>query len=162
MLFATVFQRLYGLSTVVLRPTLVFGAGQPQDKLIPYIISSLRRGAEPILANPNRICDLLYVRDLVHALCLAAVKPGIEGSTIDVGSGHRMSVAHIALRIARLLDRSISLEIEPARAVCESDLVVDTEPAARLLAWRADWEFDIAMRATIDSYAPIIERRNVA
>jgi len=161
--FAALFQHTYSLPTVILRPTLVYGAGQPHDKLIPYIITSLVRGSEPALHQPDRICDLLYVRDLVDALCLAAKQPGIEGQTIDIGSGIKVSIAELSQKIAALLGKSSSISADSTRrSVGSTDLIVETERAFRLLAWRARWTLHEGLSATLPAYTPSIQRREVA
>jgi nucleoside-diphosphate-sugar epimerase len=161
-LFASMFHHVYGLPIVTLRPTLVYGPGQPHDKLLPYIITSLLRGGEPSLMNPDRICDVLYVRDLVDALCLAAVGTDINGKAIALGSGTRLSIGDLAQRVAGLCSKCCSHAPSLSRPVNESDLVVDTEPAFRLLSWRAQWTLHEGLCATLPAYAPRIERREVA
>jgi len=160
--FAEMFHRAYGMPTVTLRPTLVYGPGQPQDKLLPYIITSLLRGTEPSLINPDRICDVLFVRDLIDAICLAATVNDIEGKSIDIGSGTRISIGDLAQRVAGLFNKRCSHAPSEPRLLNESDLVVDTNSAFRLLSWRAQWTLHEGLWATLPAYAPRIERREVA
>jgi nucleoside-diphosphate-sugar epimerase len=161
-LFAALFQHAYSLPTVILRPTLVYGPGQAHDKLLPYIIASLLRRAEPQLSCPQRICDMLYVRDLIDALCAAAIAPEAEGKTIDIGSGTRVCIADLVQCVMSQLSGERYHTPLLSRSPDAADLVVDTEPSFHLLSWRAKWTLQEGLAATVPTYAPDIQRREVA
>jgi len=52
--YARMFHRLYGTAVVMTRPYMVYGPGQRDHKLLPYVILALLRGEAPRLGiRPN-------------------------------------------------------------------------------------------------------------
>ena len=69
-----------------LRIFMVYGPGQRDTrKLVPYVTTSLLRGEMPELTSGAREVDWIYVDDVVEAFLAAAVAPGAEGTSLDVG-----------------------------------------------------------------------------
>jgi len=104
--YARMFHALYGLPVVIMRVFMVYGPGQWNlRKLVPYVTLSLLRGEAPKLTGGERQVDWIYVDDVVDAfIAAAAAAEGIEGATVDVGSGKLETVRNVAGRIADLID----------------------------------------------------------
>ena len=84
------FHALYGLPVINLRTFMTYGPGQRDgSKLIPYVATALLRGESPRLSSGTREVDWIYVGDVVDAYLAAAVADGVEGTSIDIGSGGR-------------------------------------------------------------------------
>jgi nucleoside-diphosphate-sugar epimerase len=98
--YARMFHALYGVPVVILRLFMVYGPGQRDGrKLVPYVIQSLLRGESPLLSSGTREVDWIYIDDVVNGLLKAAHADGIEGSTIDIGSGELVSVREVVERL---------------------------------------------------------------
>lgn len=98
--YARMFHALYGTPVVLLRLFMVYGPGQADEKkLIPYVIRMLREGRAPELSSGRRRVDWIYVDDVVEACLAAARAPGVEGETLDVGSGTLASVRDVVERL---------------------------------------------------------------
>ena len=65
------------------------------------------RGEEPELTSGAREVDWIYVDDVVEAFLAAAVAPGAEGASLDIGSGELVSVRELAVRLSRLVGGDI-------------------------------------------------------
>jgi nucleoside-diphosphate-sugar epimerase len=101
--YARMFHALYRLPVVILRVFMVYGpAQQDATKLIPYVILSLLRGEVPKLTSGQREVDWIYVDDVVEGLLAAAVADGVEGSTIDIGSGQLTAIRAVVEELVRL------------------------------------------------------------
>jgi nucleoside-diphosphate-sugar epimerase len=97
------FHALYQLPVVVLRVFMVYGPGQQDtSKLVPYVTLSLLRGEVPKLTSGHREVDWIYVDDVVEGLLAAAVASGIEGGTIDIGSGRLTTIRAVVEELVRL------------------------------------------------------------
>ena len=70
-----------------LRPFMTYGPGQAPSKLIPSVTLSLLRGERPKLSSGKARADWVYIADVIEGFVAAATAPGIEGETIDLGSG---------------------------------------------------------------------------
>jgi len=145
--FAAMFRAAFELPVVTLRPTMVYGPGQPRDKLLPTIVDALRHG-EPIrLGSPHRTCDMLHVDDLARALC-AACRPGIDGRVYAIGSGETTPLGDAARRLAAHSGLAIDVGDDgPSGRRGERDLVVDIEPARRDLDWAPQWTLDAGLHS---------------
>jgi nucleoside-diphosphate-sugar epimerase len=102
--YARMFHALYGVPAVLARVFMVYGpAQQDLSKLIPYVILSFLRGKSPAISSGDRLVDWIYVDDVVEAYLALAMVPGIEGKTIEIGSGKLISIREIVDRVAGLV-----------------------------------------------------------
>jgi UDP-glucose 4-epimerase len=152
--YARMFQALYGLPIVNLRIFMVYGPGQrDQQKLVPHTILSLLRGENPKLASGEWNVDWVYVDDVVDAFVAAAEAEGIEGRTLDVGSGQLVSVRDVVERLALLIDSEVepifgALTDRPGEVPC----VADVKQSTARLGWKPKISFDEGLRRTVAWY----------
>jgi UDP-glucose 4-epimerase len=152
--YARMFRILYGLPVVHLRIFMVYGPGQRDlRKLVPYVTTSLLRGEAPKLMSGEREVDWIYVDDVVDALLAAAVTPGAEGASLDIGSGELVPVRTVVARLRRLVGGSIepSFGAVPNRKL-ERVRVADPAPAAAALGWRPHTALDDGLARTVEHY----------
>jgi nucleoside-diphosphate-sugar epimerase len=152
--YARMCHALYGTPAVCLRLFMVYGPAQPDlSKLVPYVTLSLLRGEAPALSSGARPVDWVYVDDVVEALLAAAVTDGVEGRTLDVGSGELVTVRGVVERIARLVGTGITpgFGAVPARAF-EQVRVADVAETAACLGWRARTPLEEGLARTVDWY----------
>ena len=103
-MYARMFFELYRTPVTIARLFMVYGPGQRDArKLIPYVAVSLLSGRTPRLGSGVRPVDWVYVDDVVDALVSAAITPGLEGKTIDVGTGRMTTVRSVAEQVATLV-----------------------------------------------------------
>ena len=99
--YARMFSSLYGLSTVVLRPSMIYGPGQRDEiKLVPYVTRCFLRDESPVLSSGGRPIDWVYVDDVADAFATAADTPGVDGEVVEIGSGELHTVAEIVAMLA--------------------------------------------------------------
>jgi UDP-glucose 4-epimerase len=157
--YARMFRALYGLPVVHLRIFMVYGPGQRDlRKLVPYVTTSLLRGDAPELMSGEREVDWVYVDDVVDAFLAAAVTPGAEGASLDIGSGELVRVREVVARLRRLVggDAEPSFGVLPDRKL-ERVRVADPAPAAAAIGWRPRTSLDEGLARTVDFYRARIE-----
>jgi nucleoside-diphosphate-sugar epimerase len=150
--YARMFHALFDSPVVILRPSYVYGPGQEETKLIPHTIRTLLEGGSPRLGSGTRRLDCVYAGDAARAFCSAASAAGVEGRTIDLGSGAPRSVRSIVQLITGLVRQtpgSPVFGVVPARPL-EQEVAVDVEDAAEALGWRATTGLEDGLRATVD------------
>jgi nucleoside-diphosphate-sugar epimerase len=152
--YARMFHALYQLPVVICRLFMVYGPEQ-QDlrKLIPYTILSLLRGEPPNLMSGRREIDWIYVADVVEGFLAAAVAEGIEGKTVDVGSGSLIPVRTVVEKLVCL----INPRIEPrfgalAERPLEQVRAADVENSFKLTGWKPVVSLDDGLKRTADWY----------
>ncbi len=92
-----------GMKLIWARIFFAYGLGQRAQSLIPYVMSSVRRGEVPQLKNLRGGNDFVYVDDVARALRMLAEKSrSLESAAYNSGSGRLTSVAGVAGHIYHL------------------------------------------------------------
>jgi len=149
--YARMFFALFESPVVILRPSYVYGPGQDATKLIPHSINSLLDGASPSLGSGTRRLDCIYATDAARAFRDAVSAVGVEGRTIDLGSGVPLSVRSIVESIVEVIGPTPGHPVfgaVPARPL-EQEVLVDVEQAAEALGWRATTGLEDGLRETV-------------
>jgi UDP-glucose 4-epimerase len=152
--YARMFHALFGLPAVILRPSYAYGPGQEETKLLPYAITSLLRGERPELTSGERRVDFVFAEDVGRAYVLAVTAPGVEGATIDIGSGELTRVRDAIDVAAAFVGDAVRPEYgaRPERPL-EQEIEVDASVAEKLLGWRATTSLADGLRRTVEWYA---------
>jgi UDP-glucose 4-epimerase len=152
--YGRMFQALYGTPTVILRTYMTYGPGQDSKKLIPATIGSLLRGAPPQLSSGLWQGDWIYVDDVLEGFLAAAHTPGLEGCTLELGSGTLVSVRAIVEELVAIMRPSAQpvfgalpdRPLEPVRAA-------STAESAQRLGWRPSTSLNTGLRRTVEWYS---------
>lgn len=152
--YARMYHALYGTPVVVARMSMVYGPRQwDTSKLVPYVIGSLLNGERPKLSSGRRMIDWVYVCDVVAGLRAMAQTPGIEGRSIDLGSGKLTSIRDLVQELTSAMHSTIEPEygavsdrpMEPERAA-------DVAETARLIGWSPATGLSEGLRQTVAWY----------
>jgi len=103
-MYGRMFHGLYDLPVVIARLFMSYGPGQSPEKLIPYTILSLLQGHSPRLSSGTRVCDMIFILDLIRGLLHAGLLPHIAGQTVDIGTGQQTSVREVVELLAEMID----------------------------------------------------------
>jgi NAD dependent epimerase/dehydratase len=146
-------QRTYGLPATVLRPFNTYGPGQSARAILPTIISQALAGSIVRLGSLHPRRDLTYVDDTVAAFVAAAQTPAAAGRTIQLGTGHDVSIGDMVQIVGDLLGRQLEVESDPARVRAETSevlrLVSSPDLARELLGWEPQVELRDGIARTI-------------
>ena len=149
--YARMFHALYAFPVVMARVFMVYGPDQKDvKKLVPYVIDALLRGESPKLSSGARRVDWIHVRDVVNGLLHLAAGGGLDGRTIDLGSGQLTTVRTVVERIAALMESPLPLQFgaEGDRPL-EQVRVADVTRSAQLTGWQPGLTLDEGLRDTI-------------
>jgi UDP-glucose 4-epimerase len=151
--YARMFYSLYNVPVVVLRPFMTYGPGQARTKLVPSVTLSLLRKERPRLSSGKYCSDWVYISDVIDGFVAAAATPGIDGKTIDLGSGSLVPLRDIVNRLVAIVGN----DIEPEFGALPDRPSEDTKSAATLVAakslgWWATTSLDSGLRQTVDWY----------
>lgn len=152
--YARMFYALYQLPVVILRIFMVYGPAEWHlRKIVPYVILSLLRGEAPQVTSGARQVDWVYVEDVVEALLAATRAPGVEGRTIDIGSGELVSIRALVEHLVPLINPQIQplFGALPDRPL-EQIRVANTADAAALMGWEPATSLEEGLKRTVDWY----------
>lgn len=152
-LYASLFHDVYDLPVVTVQPFLMFGSRQAPEKLIPYVIRSLLEAEAPRIGNGERLCDFVYVQDVVRGIVKAALAADAAGQVIQLGSGQALAVREIVGIVAELMESAVAPVFdEAAGRAGEVASVADGEKARELLQWQPVWPLRQALEETVRWY----------
>jgi NAD dependent epimerase/dehydratase len=148
------YQRSFGTPVAIVRPFNTFGPRQSARAVIPTIITqALSRGVIELGAT-HTTRDFLYVGDTAAGIMHAGLAEGIEGEVINLGTGVEVTIAEVAERVLRLLDKELSISLDEQRLRPPDSeverLIADTTKAKRLLGWEPEVDLDEGLRRTIE------------
>jgi UDP-glucose 4-epimerase len=151
--YARMFHRLYDTPVVMTRPMMTYGPGQRPHKLIPHVALALLQGQVPTLSSGTREVDWIYVDDVIDGMLAAAVKPGVEDSTIDLGSGVLVSIRDVVLLLAEIVGAKVAPQfgVLPDRPM-EKVRVANMTDAYKKLGWRPRTSLRAGLEQTIEWY----------
>ena len=151
--YARMFHALYGTRAVIVRPFMTYGPGQNPEKLVPHVILSLLRGVSPKLASGRWLADWIYVDDVIDGFLLAARCTGIDGRTIDLGSGELTSTREIVEKVIAQIDprAEVQFGVLPDRPA-EEVRIADVAAAKAVLGWEPRTPLDLGLEQTIAWY----------
>ena len=152
--YARMFHALYQLPVVIARVFMVYGpAQQDLTKLIPYVTLSLLRGETPKITSGERLVDWVYVSDVVEGFVALGQAPGIDGETIDLGSGKLISIREIVQQLASVVDPKARAEFGalPDRPLEPTRLAKTAETFARI-GWEPRVSLRDGLERTVDWY----------
>ena len=162
--FMEVLCRMYGeklprtMTTIVLRPTNVYGPRDDFELATSHVIPALIRKSierwDPIevWGDGSEVRDALYVDDMVDAMVLAGAK--LERYvTINIGLGKGHSVRELLGLITELDDyRNAKIKYDPTKPTMIPIRLIDTAKAESLLGFRARVDIREGLRRTIEWY----------
>ncbi|HEY3061228.1 MAG TPA: NAD-dependent epimerase/dehydratase family protein [Chloroflexota bacterium] len=150
-----------GLEVVHIRPRFIYG--NHDRYVMPQLVRTARRGVLPLPGGGQSIWGVVYVKDCVQALRLAAERP-VAGQAFNITSGECLSLRDILTEVARALGRPLRIVSVPMPAVTALAAAVEIgaraagrrPPLSRaLLRWRLnDHHFSIARARRDLGYTP--------
>jgi dTDP-glucose 4,6-dehydratase len=144
----------YSLPVVTLRPFNTYGPRQSARAVIPTMISQALGGGSIRLGNLDTRRDFTYVSDTVAGFLKIAETPGVEGQTINLGTGVDVRIGDLAQQIAALFDPPLEIVVEAQRLRPGKSevlrLISDNRLALKCLGWSPQVEINDGLRQTFE------------
>lgn len=152
--YLSLYERLYGLSTMSLRLGNVYGPRQDplgEAGVIAIFCGRLRSGEQPTVYGDGRQTrDYIYVGDVVAALVAAAGSEAVGPA--NIGTGRETDVLELVRLLGELGDSpGFEAQLAPARPGEVQRISIDPSRAARELGWSAETDLEQGLRLTLDS-----------
>ncbi len=148
------YHRSFEVPVVTLRPFNTYGPRQSLRAVLPTILVQLLRGRTEIelgRLDPKR--DLTFVSDTVRGFLCAAEAAGVEGETIQLGTGRAVSIAELFESACRALGKvaTVTQKAERLRPDKSEVLVLLSDPAKARA--RLGWEPTVSLEAGLSATA---------
>ncbi len=148
--YGSLFQQLYKLPVVMIRPFMGYGPAQPKYKILPHVIMSILNGHQPKLTSGKWEVDWIYIDDLVEGILAATTHSQIYDKPLDLGSGKLTSVREMVEMIADIMET----EIEPAFGAIpdrfsEQPRIADVETTRSLIGWQVKTSLETGLRTMV-------------
>jgi UDP-glucose 4-epimerase len=152
--YARMFTNSFGLPTVVLRPSVVYGPGQSERMLISQVMKALLENRTIDVTEGKQTRDFVYVEDVVHAIIQSLTVPGIEGEVWNIGSGEVVMVRDCLERIERITGRTGLIEYGK-RPYIENEIFqyeLKVQKTYDAFRWKPSVMLDEGLRKTWESF----------
>ena len=98
--------------------------------------------------------DFTYVSDTVAGFLKIAETPGVEGQTINLGTGVDVRIGDLAEQIVAMLDHPVEIVVEAQRLRPEKSevqrLISDNRLALERLGWSPQVDINTGLRQTFE------------
>lgn len=155
-MMAKLFYELYGLRSIGLRYSNVYGEGQDLTKsyvpVVAKFISLLREGKSPqIFGDGKQLRDFIFVDDIANANILALQSEKGFGEVYNIASGSSISLIELVEKLNTLMGTTIKPDFFPVRTGDNPDSVIDISKAQRDFSYSPEVSLDEGLRKTIAS-----------
>lgn len=128
-----------GLPCVIMRPWKLFGEYDTDESAISRFVDSCLTNRPITLYNGGKdVTDPCYVENFCYMLELALRNEKAVGEVFNVGTGNRISIEELAVRIKRLTNSDSPMTYLPPRSELEKEPMISypsIEKARRLLGY---------------------------
>ena len=159
-MYHLLYQRAYGLRTVILRLTNTYGERQQlchnrQGFISWFIRQAIDGETIELYGDGKQHRDLNYVDDVVEALLLAGLSEEAEGDIFNLGHPQFVSLAEIANELVKLTGRgaTIGVPFPPERQLTDvGNCYCDYKKIERVLGWSPRVGLSEGLERTIEFY----------
>ncbi len=148
------FYRAYELPVVTVRPFNTYGPRQSARAVIPTIITQVLTRDVIRLGALDTKRDFTYVSDTVNGFIKAAEAEGVEGQTVNLGTGTEVTIGELAEKIIQIVGRPVQIENDPERMRPGKSevmrLLSDNSLARKIIGWQPEVPLEDGLRQTVD------------
>lgn len=145
---------LWGIETVCLRVFNAYGPGQQippvHAPVIPnFIQQALQQGTLVIQGDGLQTRDYIYIDDVVKAMASASKLPGINGLTMNIGSGNDTSIRELVKLILEVTGKPAQVIYNPRSDTGPGRLCADIHLAKDKLKFSPSVKLKDGLRMTL-------------
>jgi len=153
--YLSLYERLYGLSTIALRLGNVYGPRQDplgEAGVVAIFCGALLDGRTPmVFGDGEQTRDYVYVADIVEAMLAADGSDAV--GTFNIGTGVETPVLELGRMISEACDRPFEPEMAPPRPGEVQRIAIDSSRAERQLGWTVQTALPDGLARTAGSFA---------
>lgn len=137
-MFLQAYVRAFAGVVTVLRPSNVYGPGQPNYVAFGVVRTMLQHALDgtpvEIWGDGHVVRDYVYIDDVVDAfVAVLSARPGIRTYNVGAGVGH--SLREVLAEVERAASRNLKVNFRPGRAIDVPRIVLDSQMISAELGW---------------------------
>tara|TARA_B100000287_G_C20656094_1_gene788585 strand:+ start:370 stop:1482 length:1113 start_codon:yes stop_codon:yes gene_type:complete len=150
------FGKAYDIPTVAFRMFNVYGARQalsnPYTGVIAIFCNNLLNEESPVIfEDGHQLRDFIHVNDVARAYVMALESSGLDGLSVNLGSGKKITINRIAKLLINILDKKVSPIIEGKyRAGDIRHCFADINSIQTNLGWSPKIKFDKGLSGLVE------------
>ena len=150
----TSYDKCYGIGTVILRFSNVYGAYDDSDRVVPLFIRRARAGEDLTVFGEGKSLDFTYIDDTVAGVIRVVEQfDAIRGETINIASGKAVSLVDCAKAILTLTKSASKVSLAPPRTGEVTHYVADITKARTKLGYDPKVPFEEGIQKAVDWYS---------
>ena len=151
---AEMIYKIHSYPICVIRPFIVYGPGQSNVGLIPYVINSCLLNKKFEVSEGYQERDFIYIDDFTNAILKSLFIDKVNGEILNIGSGKSLKVKSIILKILDLIKSGEPLfgKYIPVKKIDNQYMEADIKKAKRILNWEPRIQINEGLALTISEF----------
>ena len=141
------------LKYIILRPFLIYGPGQSNNRLIPNTIINCLKNKNFSCSNGNQARDFLYIDDFINLVIKSIENENVNNKIFNAATGKPLIVKQIINKIKKIIKKGKPIFGKiPLRKDEPLKLYADIKNAYKYLNWKPKKTLSSGLRQTIKYY----------
>ena len=138
---------------VILRPFLLYGPGQGEERFIPQVIKGCMNNQKFPTSKGEQLRDFCFIDDFVQAIFLALNNDNAYGEVINIASGKPISIRKVINNIQNIIGSGCpEFGKVDYRNNENMELVANILKANKILGWHPKTSLETGLRKTIETH----------
>lgn len=147
------YRHCYGIESVVLRFSNVYGKYDDSDRLIPLIIEQMRKGEDITVFGREKLLDFTYISDCINGIMKSIQQfSSVQGNTFNIATGKGITILELAEKILSKAGAASKLLIQEKRPGEVMQFIADISKARNLLEYAPEVFIDDGIVRTLEWY----------
>ena len=147
------YENCYGIDSLVLRFSNIYGKYDVSDRVIPLFISQAYHGDDLTIFGENKVLDFVYIDDCIQGIERSIQQfSKVKGESINIASGEGKSIEELAKLIISNVGSNAKVNIEVNRQGEVERFIADISKAQKVIQYRPNYSFEDGISAAIDWY----------
>lgn len=142
--YIQMYQQLYGISYVILRPSSYYGPGMKKNAVYDFIQAFLRKEKVTLFHDLDSEFDFIYIEDVAYALVMSLEW---ENEVINVSTGHSVTLKELYEIIKELMQHEVPLAYSGELVRVRVD-----NTKLKALGWQSRYSLKEGVARTIESF----------
>ncbi|MDY6833651.1 MAG: NAD-dependent epimerase/dehydratase family protein [Chloroflexota bacterium] len=153
------YSKVYGLETVIVRFSNVYGMYDDSDRVIPLWIRKCLKGEDLIAFGEHKVLDFTYIDDAVAGVSEIINRfSEVAGQTFNIASGKGTLLLNVAQKIQKLLRATNRILVKESRPGEVWKYQADISKARELLSYRPMVSLSEGLEKTVEWYSQYLEK----
>jgi len=147
------YRQCYGMETVILRFSNVYGMYDKSDRVIPLFIKLCKENKDLVVYGKEKLLDYTYIDDCVGGIITALYEfPSINGQVYNLAYGSGTSIVDVARLIQKRMDSGNAVRLENNRTGEVVRYIADISKAKKSFGFEPKVPIEEGVNKTVDWY----------